>query len=162
MAATPITASTRYINPGTTKIVFATSVSNKNSVTRGEINAGTDVTREVAATEGWGVTGENVDTPDLDTRFTSKQPGRTTAEDSSITYYADVAGSDARAIMPRDTNGFIMIFDGGDVPGRKMRVFPIRVSSVGIPVSVEGTEAATVVIDYAITSEPAENVTVPA
>jgi hypothetical protein len=162
MPATPIAASTPYINPGTTKIVFATTVSNKSTPTRGEINAGTDLTREVTATEGWTTSSNQVESPDLDTRFTSTIPGRITAEDSSLTFRADLTGSDARSLMPRDTNGYIMIFDGGDVAGRKMRVFPVRVASVGMPISAEGSEPATVVIQYAITSEPAENVTVPA
>lgn len=162
MAATPITQSSRYINPGVTKWIFCTTVASKAAPSRAEINAGTDLTREIAANEGWLTTSEQVATPDADTRFTSQIPGRITAEDSSITFYADVTGTDVRSILPRDTNGFILIMDGGDVSGRKMDVFPIRVSSQGKARSVEGEEAATVVINFAITSEPAENVTVPA
>lgn len=162
MPATPIAVSTPYIHPGTTKIVWATTVANKAAPSRAEINAGTDLTREIRASEGWGVETEQVDNPDLDTRYTSQIPGRITAEESSLTFRADVTGSDARTLMPRDTNGFVMIFDGGDVAGRKMRVFPVRVGSVSIPVSVEGEDPAEVVISYSITSEPAENVTVPA
>ncbi|WP_433225609.1 hypothetical protein [Actinomadura formosensis] len=162
MSATPITASSRYINPGVTKIVFATAVANKSAPTRGEINAGTDVTREVQNADGWVTESKNVDTPDLDSEFTGKIPGRTSAEDSSFAFYADEAGADARQLLPRGTSGFVMIFDGGDVPGRKMRIFPVRVSSVGMPIDIEGGDAAVVNIAFAITSVPAENVAVPA
>jgi hypothetical protein len=162
MPATPITQSARYINPGVTKIVYAAVVANKNAPTRAEINAGTDLTREVQNAEGWEVESNNVETPDLDEEFTGKIPGRTSAEDSVLTVYADETGADARALLPRLTPGVIMIFDGGDIPGRKMRVFPIRVSSVGMPINVEGEDAAVVNITFAITSVPAENVTVPA
>lgn len=162
MAATPITQSSRYINPGVTKIVFADTVADKDSPLRAEIDGGTDLTREVQAAEGWNVESNNVETPDLDSEFTGTIPGRTAAEDSSLTFYADETGTDARALLPRGTAGYIMIFDGGDVAARKMRVFPVRVSSVGMPINVEGEDAATVMINFAITSVPAENVAVPA
>lgn len=162
MAATPITQSQRYINPGVTKIVFADTVTDKTAPLRAEIDAGTDLTREVQAAEGWNVESNNVETPDLDSEFTGTIPGRTSAEDSSLTFYADETGADARALLPRGTAGYIMIFDGGDVAGHKMRVFPVRVSSVGMPINVEGEDAAVVTVNFAITSVPAENVTVPA
>jgi hypothetical protein len=162
MPATPITQSQRYINPGVTKIVFSDTVLDKNNPLRTEIDAGTDLTREVQNAEGWNVESNNVETPDLDEEFTGTIPGRTSAEDSSLTFYADETGADARALLPRGTPGFVMIFDGGDVTGRKMRVFPVRVSSVGMPINVEGEDAATVMVSFAITSVPAENVAVPA
>lgn len=162
MSATPITASQRYINPGVTKIVFADAVADKNTPTRSEINAGTDLTREVQGADGWTTESEQVETKDLDTEFTGSIPGRTSAKDSSLTFYADETGTDARSLLSRGTPGFVMIFDGGDIPNRKMRVFPVRVSSVGMPIDVEGKDAAMVEIAFAITSEPAENVTVPA
>ena len=162
MAATPITASARYINPATTKVYFCSTISNKNSPTRSELNAGTDLSREIQAIEGFLTASEQVETPDLDTRFTGKIPGRITAEDSSITFYADATGADARTLLPRDTTGYIVILDGGDIAARKMDVYPVKVSSVGKPRSVEGTDAATVQIQFAITSIPAEDVAVPA
>jgi hypothetical protein len=161
MVATPITQSTRYINPGVTKYYFCSAIANKSAPTRPELNAGTDVTRETAAIEGWVIDSANVDTPDADTSFTGNIPGRLTAADSSFTFYADPSGADARALMPRNTNGFIVIMDGGDVAGRKMDVFPVRVASVGKVRSVEGSEAATVVIKFAVTSQPAEDVVIP-
>ena len=161
MAATPITAASRYINPAVTKIYFCSTISNKAAPTRSELNAGTDLSREIQAIEGFLTTSEQVETPDLDTRFTGKIPGRISAEDSSITFYADQTGADARTLLPRDTTGFVVILDGGDVATRKMDVFPVKVSSVGKSRSVEGTDAATVQVQFAITSEPAENVTVP-
>lgn len=162
MAATPIAAPSKYINPGTTKYYFCSTISSKTAPTRSELNAGTDLTRAVMELEGFSTTTNQVETPDGDTRYTSTIPGRISAEDSSITFYADETGTDARALMPRDTNGFIVILDGGDTAGRKMNVYPVRVGSVSIPRSIEGEDAASVVISYSITSEPAENVTIPA
>lgn len=162
MAATPIASTSRYINPDVTKIYFVASISDKTAPLRSELNAGTDLTREVNAIDGFTVTGDDVETPDMDSTFTSKIPGRTSADDSSITFYADVTGADARALLPRGTSGYVVILDGGDVTASLMDVYPIRVKSVGKPRSVDGTDAATVEIQFSITSEPAEDVAVPA
>lgn len=162
MAATPIAASTRYINPETTVIYWCPSIATKTAPTRAELNAGTNLVGENSSSEGWNITSNQVPTPDMGNLFTGSIPGRLTAEDSSLSMYADVGGSDARTLMARNTAGFIVWLDGGDVAGRKMDVFPVRVSSVGKTRSVEGEEAAMLTIAYSITSSPAENVTIPA
>lgn len=160
MAAPAITPETRYFNPATTKIYWCGSISNKSAPSRGELNAGTDLSAAVADVNGWMVTSELIDTPDMGSRFVSKIAGRISADNSSITFYSDRAGVDARTIMPRDATGFIVWLDGGDVAGRKMDVYPCTVSSVG-KVRSTGNEAARLTIQYAITSVPAEDVTIP-
>lgn len=162
MAATPIASTTRYINPGVTKIYYVASISDKTAPTRTELNGGTDLSGEVNAIDGFTTTGDDVETPDMNSTFTSKIPGRTSADDSSITFYADLTGADARALLPRGTNGFIVIMDGGDVAASLMDVYPIRVKSQGKPRSTEGKDPATVEIQFSITAEPAENVEIPA
>ncbi|MCP2339162.1 phage tail tube protein [Actinomadura rupiterrae] len=161
MPATPITASSRYINPGTTKVYWATSIANKSAPTRAELNAAIDVTGELADNKGWMVSSDVVDAPTMDSRFTAKIPGRTDAKDSSLTFYADSTGSDARTLMPLDTNGFVIWLDGGDVTGRKCDVFPVRVASVGKERSTKGSDPATVPIEFAITAVPAQDVVIP-
>jgi hypothetical protein len=161
MAATPIATVSRFFPTGTTKYIFCPSVANLSAPTRSEINAGTDLSPEIAEVEGWQVTSELIDVPDINSRFTSKIPGRTSADDSSITFYADPSGADARTLFPRDEEGVILRMDGGDVAGRKMDVFPIRVSSVPKEMGT-GDGAGTLQVMFAITREPAENVTIPA
>lgn len=155
-----MTLASRYFATGTTKYVWCTSVANKLAPTRAEINAGTDVSGDIAEVNGWQVTSDLIEVPDINSRFTSKIPGRTSADDSSIKFYADPSGADARTLFPRDTTGFILRMDGGDVTGRKMDVFPVRVSSVPKEMGT-GDDAATINVMFAITSEPAENVTIP-
>lgn len=161
MAATPIVASTRFINPGVTVVLWLPAVANKSSVTRAEINAGTDLSRELADCSGWMVTSNQVDTPDMSTRFTSKIPGRISADDSTLSMYESQNSIDARTLMPRDTNGFVVWMDGGDVPTQKMDCFAVRVSSVGKTRSV-GDDPGRLNFAFAITSQPAEDVTIPA
>lgn len=161
MAATAITASVRYFDPETTKCYFVPSIASKSAPTRVELDAGTDLSPEIADISGWNVTANKIDTPDLGTRYTGSIPGRTTSDDSSLTCYSDKTGVDVRGVMPPDTDGFIVWLDGGDTSGNKMDVYPIRVMSNGKMRSV-GDEAARIQVQCAITSKPAENVTVPA
>lgn len=160
MPAGNITASTRFFRPGTSSVVFATSVANKSAPTRAEINAGTDLRNEISEISGFQTNSDSVDAPDLGSRFTSKVPGRITADDSSITFYESVTGVDVRGLMPRDTTGFLLLMPGGDTPTRKMHVFPITVASLATDYSLE--EVARVIVNFTVTSVPAENVTIPA
>jgi hypothetical protein len=160
MVATPIAASTRYIPPGTRAYYWVPTIANKAAPSRAELDAGTDLTGEVAEVSGFQTTSESTDTPDLGSRFTSKIPGRITADDSSITLYADEGSQDVRQLLPRDTAGFIVQFPEGDVTGRTMDVFPVKVSSAPKDTSIE--DPGKVMVQFTVTSEPAENVTVPA
>ncbi|MCW2767776.1 MAG: hypothetical protein JWO11_3735 [Nocardioides sp.] len=160
MAATPITPASRFFRPGTTKVYWVVSISNYLLPTRLELNAGSDLSKDVADISGWMVSGAKIDTPDLNSSFVSNIPGLTSAAESSITFYAGDTGVDVRSLMPRPTAGNIVWLDGGDVAGRKMDIFPVRVLSVGKERKM-GAEAARLTIQYAISSVPAEDVTIP-
>lgn len=163
MPATPISATTKYINPETTVVLWVASIASKAAPTRAELNAGTSLVGENSACEGWNTAAESVPIPNMGSRFTGSIPGRITAEDSMLSMYADVGGSDARTLMAQDANGYVVWMDGGDTAGRKMDVFPVRVASVAKSNrSVEGSEAAMLTFTYSITSAPAVDVTIPA
>lgn len=161
MAATPIIASGRYYARGLTKIYYCLTIASILSPTRAEMNAGTDLSREVAEVNGWLISGGDIDTPDLASEFTGKIPGSTAVDESSINFYASSNGADARTILPRLTAGYILMLYGGDIAATKMDVFPIRVKAVGKPISL-GDDPSTVNIQFTVTAKPAENVTVPA
>ena len=158
---TPVIAtSTRYFARGVSKLYFLPSVANKSAPTRAEMNSGVDLSPQVADLSGFSVAGNTIDTPDLATTFDSKIAGTTSAEDSSVDLYASIDGVDVRVTLPRTTTGAFMWCDGGDVPGRKADVFPIVVTSNSQLRST--TDAAKRRVSVAITSEPAESVTIPA
>ena len=162
MAATPIALPVEYINRGVSKVYFLTTCANPASPTRAELNAGTDISRVVVDSSGWQTESDQVESPSLDDVFTPTIPGITKAGDCSLTMKCDVTGSDVRSLMPRGTAGFVIWLDGGDVPTRKMDVFPVRVSSLGRVRDVKGDSAAQMVVQFGITSVPQENVAVPA
>lgn len=152
---------TRYANFDNTVVLFAPAVADISAVTRAEMTAATDVTGEIMDISGFTVSGSEIETPDLLSEFVSKIPGRTSAEDSTIRFYASSDGDDARTVFPYKTTGFLLFLDGGDVPTQTMDVFPVRVRSVGKPRSV-GENPATIDVGFSITREPAMDVTIPA
>lgn len=160
MAALPATE--RYFAPEITKVFYLPTIASPTKVpTRAEITAGTDLSNEVADWSGWNVSSAMINTPDLGSRFNAQIGGRTSADASSITFYADKAGADVRAVLPRGTDGFILIADGGDVATQPADVFPVTVTSLG-KLRTVGDEAARIQVTFAITDEPAEDIELPA
>lgn len=160
MATPAITPSTRYYDVGKTKVYFLPSVSNPASPTRTEMNAGTDLSPEIEALAGWSVTGVQIQTPDFSNRFTAQIAGRIDAAASSLTFYASSNSNDVRSLLPRDTAGYILWLDGGDVTGHKMDVYPVTVTSVS-KMRDTTTNAARIMITFSITAAPSENVAIP-
>lgn len=158
--ATPINASVRYYRRGTTKVLWAPSIANKSAVTRPEINAATALEGETGAMAGWQTTSSTVPTAALGSRFTPVVGGEITASDSSLTFWASKDGDDVRSLLTREAAGFIVWMDEGDVPGQTMDVYPVTVTSQAKVRELDS--AAQIMAQFAVTSEPAENVTIPA
>jgi hypothetical protein len=76
--------------------------------------------------------------------------------------YASKTGVDARQLMQQDFPGFIVILYGGDVPGQKMDVWPVTVSSVSKQISFGGDAPDTLVFAFSPSAVPASTVTIPA
>ena len=161
MPAAQIAAYDRFFQPEISKCIWMPAVANKAAPTRAEINAGLDLSRQIADVSGWTVTSGSIETPDMGSRYTGNIPGRRTSEDSNITFYGARDGNDVRTTLVRDANAFIAWMDGGDVAGYKMDVFPVRVSSLPKQRSV-GDEAFRIQIDFSITTEPSEDIVIPA
>lgn len=163
MPATPLPKATRYTNYDTSRVYFLPAIASTTlAATRAEINAGTELTSEIADASGWTISGNDVEAPDLKSEFVNKVPGRTNSEDSSLTFYADEAGNDVRDVLPYKTSGYIVIMNGGDVAGRPMDVFPVRVKTASPPTLSVGDEVARVTVGFSITREPALNLAIPA
>lgn len=161
MAATPISTVARFIPEGKWHFNFLPAVATLSSPTRAEINAGTDLSPQVASYGAWTVTSNPVNTPDLASTFVPTIPGLTSADGTTLSMYADPTGADARTLLPRNTTGYILVLPGGDVPGSKMNVFQVKVSQSS-PSSSIGGNPATIEIAFTPLQAPAENVTIPA
>ncbi len=162
MVATPLAVTDRYVAPETTKTYMVDSILNIQSPTRLELDAGTDLTAEVAAATGWATAAANVDVPDGGTLFTSNIPGRVAPEDATIAFYASRDTADIRDVLARGDITHIVILHGGDVAGQKMDVWPVRVRSVSKPIDYAASGASMVNVGFSNTREPAEDVLIPA
>lgn len=156
-----LASSVRYFRPGTTKVKWTTTLATYTNPTRTEINSAYELSGEIAEIAGFSVTSESIDTPDLANRFVSKIPGRITADDSSINFYASSTGfTDARSILPRDTTGYLIFMDGGDVSTTgRMDVWPATVAAIGILRGLE--DPAIQQITFTPTRVPGENIVIP-
>lgn len=162
MPATSIAAPTKYTDRGLSDYVWVVAIANYLAPTRAEINAGTSLKAVVSDASGFSVTSEQIETPVLAERFTTKIPGAITAEDSTLTVMSSKTGTDAGTLMPQDSVGFILVMHGGDVAGQKMDVWPVTVSSVSRQMSIQGDAANMKVVTFSPTAVPAVNVTIPA
>lgn len=160
MAPPKINATRRYVPEGTRKIYFASAVVDYTAPTRSEMDAGFDLTDEIAEITGFTVTSATADVPDLATRFTPKIPARITADDSSIRFWMDEESDDVRTVLPRDTQGFVFCLWDGDHTGHLMDVFPISVSASVPQTGIE--DPASVEVQFTVTAIPAQNVAIPA
>lgn len=160
MVATPMAATSRYFRPGTTKVYWVVSIADKTAPARTELDAGTDLSAEIMEIEGFQVVSNTLDTPDFGSRFTSKIPADIVADDSALNTYADSTSVDIRSVLARDDDGFVVIMDEGDIVGHLMDVFPARVSAT--PKLRARSDPAQIRAQFTVTSEPAENVTIPA
>lgn len=159
MPPTPLNVTTRYVSEGTRKIYWAATVANYLSPTRGELNAGIDLTNEIAEMTGFTVSSDTQDVPDMSGRFTAKIPGRITADDSAIRFYASQNSNDVRTVLPRDTAGYVITLWEGDVTGQKMDVWPVKVTAASIQTGID--DPASILVGFTITRVPAQNVAIP-
>ena len=160
MAATAINATSRFFQPEVSKVYYVPTIADTAAPTRIEIDAGDDLTAEIADISGFNLTSNFIDTPDLAHRFVSQIPGSIKADSSSITFYGDKTGDDVRTTLPRETVGFLVFMDTGDVATQPMDVFPIEVASVG-KLRRTSDNAYQLTIGFAITGIPSENVAIP-
>jgi hypothetical protein len=160
MPPTPLNVTSRYTPPGVRKYYWITTAVTYTTPTRAEINAGKDLTAEIAEVTGFTLAGDSADTPDLASGFVGQVPARVTAADSEIVFWAGQAANDARTVFTRGTAGFIILLPEGDVAGQLMEIWPAKVKSMYVDTNME--DPAKVHVQFSITKIPAQNATIPA
>jgi hypothetical protein len=156
---TALSSSTRYTPPGQRKVWWVPTISNKNTPTLAEMSAGTDVTGEVASMDGWSVSSDTQDAPDLGSKFVSQVSGAITAPSSSLNCYMSSTSTDIRSLLARGSAGFIVLPWDGAGSANKCDVFPVQVTAM--PKQSSTTDVAQIQVQFAITSVPVENIAIP-
>lgn len=153
----------RFSRKGTTKIKFLDTIAASSYIpTRAELDAGLDITKPVAAVDGFTLENQSIETPDMESTFDAEIPGSDKAEASTLTFYEDLVSSTLEEDLAKDTEGFIVFLRKGDVPAsNSMDVFPVRVASNSAAYTVDN-EAAKFMVKFTITDEPVQGAPVPA
>lgn len=167
MAGTPLNPTNRYIPQGTREFLWVPDggIANMASPTRVELEAGTNLTHEIADFAGWSQASDFVDAADLGSRVVPQIPGIIKIAASTLSFWADDASNDIRTVLPQDTRGYIVHFPEGDGPahggpGTRMDVWKVQVGSE----SVEGkiVDPSQRMVSFGILTQPKVNVLIPA
>ena len=162
---------TRYMRKGRTKFWFVTTLADPDSPTDDEINAGVNISKDVAAVNGFSFSNSPIDTPDFDSTFTPQIGGEDKAAESSFEFYQrdrkNTNTDTTYEAMEKDDVGFVVIlpdgFQTGDAltAGDLVDVWPVTVTSKSKSYSADNT-AAKYMVTFSIREAPYEDVAVVA
>lgn len=152
-----------FVRRGVTKYRWATAVASKAVPTRAEINASIYLGVQLNDISGLTSTRTSVDRPDMDTKFTKKVAGVDEVPDVAFTFHDDndAATTTVRTSLAEGTAGYILVFPYGDVPTKRMEVWPCETLSVSDQ-HTTGNETAKFMVGFAPTDTPAKAAVVPA
>ena len=158
-------AQQRFMRRGITKILWLKKVAAETRIpTRAELSApnSTDLTEAMSDVDGWSLTNESIETPDMASTFSSSIPGNDKADNSSITFYEDQLSDAVETLLPKGAIGYVVFLRKGDIPGSKsLDSFPVQVASRTAQYNA-GNEAAKFQAVFSITSPPTLDAAVPA
>jgi hypothetical protein len=162
---TTLQGTERYLPPGIRQYRIVQTFANYKTPTKTELDAGTDVTAEVVdgSVTGFKTTTSTVEAPDVGSKISRKASGRTSLDDSSISFYIDEAGNpDARTLLADGTRCFVVDFPEGDhvqTPALTCNIWPVQVLSTDL--DPDTTKLGQCQINFAVTDLPAKNVAIP-
>ena len=151
MVATPIATPAFYVPLSIRKINWYPAVANMASVTRAEINAGTDLSPAIPddGVTVWTVKAEFADAPTFLGGFTAKvAKNQISPEDSALDFYMSSTSADVRTLLPRGTAGYIGMLWEGDTAGKKMTTFQVAVAAQSP--QPDGGNPARITIQFAL------------
>lgn len=148
MVATPLATLNPYIPLDVRKFYFVTTISNIASPSRGELDAGTDLSPQVTEATGWSVSGTTIDSQSF-VGAALKLQGPKSVDESALTCRNSKTSTDARTILTQDLAGYIVVFKEGDVTARKMDVWQVIVNAQ--PASPGIADPATTTFQFAVT-----------
>lgn len=153
-------AAARYILCGTRRWYWLPAVADTTAPARAEINAGTDLSGQIADVTGFRVITGTTDVTAFGDPFIMLVPLLPAVPDNNeIAFYASSDSNDVRTVLSRGTTGFLLHLPEGDVAGRKCEVWPATVAGMFFGQDMQG--AALIYAQFTITSLPSQNVVIP-
>lgn len=160
-------ANERFMRRGKSKIKFTATLTDSTSpyaATLAEINAAVALSVDAADISGLSFSNSPIDTPDLETSFTSTIPGEDTVESTSLSFYdrdQNAASNAIRTALVKGSTGYLLVFPYGQVAGRRMEIWPVQSTGDNDEWSF-GNDPARYVVGFAVTAAPTKDATVPA
>lgn len=157
-------ANQRFMRKGISRVFLVPTIASASLVpTAAEVNAGTELTAEIATLTGFTYANQPIQTPDLASAFVSQISGQDATEDSSIEFYQRKGTDTIRSAQAKGTAGYVVLFyDGtaGTNPAAadKADVFPAVVGSRAKMYTADN-EAAKYRVNYSLTAPPGEEKT---
>lgn len=150
-----------FFRRGVTKFVACPVVANLAAPTRAEITAGTVLTG-VSAISGFQITNTPIDTPDLDSVYTSNVPGEDKAGTSSLTFKDKHNAESAaiRDVLAKGAGLTIIYMPYGDIAGDRCESWPV--TSTGVNDVIDLTKNAEFLVGFATPDVPEQNAVIPA
>jgi hypothetical protein len=159
----------RFFDRKTSKIVFAPSVASKTAPTRAEINAGTvlalpgsTATEAIAEIGTWVSRNNPIGAADLNSDFDKQEPGTFSADNPTLTFFADLTGEVIKTALAEGTFGYMILMWKGDVAARKCQVWPVRVSANNDLPSGVANELHRFEVQFSVPDAPEKNAVIPA
>lgn len=149
----------RFFRREVSKVYWVTTIADTDAPTLTEINAGVNLTPAMADMSGFEFENSPIDTPDLETSFTSTIPGEDKASGPSIVFYDDDASTVIRAALAKGSDGYVVLMPYGKTATKRCEVWPA--TSTGFnDMWTTGSEAAKSVVKFAVTGTPTQDATV--
>lgn len=148
-----------FFRRGVSKAYFLPAVAGSNP-TSGEMTAGTDLSTALNDWSGFSFTNERIDVPVLASSFVPQIDGPDTVGDSSFTFLEDDTSNTIRNLLAKGTVGFVVLAPRGTGTGKPAEVWPAKSTGVNREWSM-GNDPARFMVQFAITSVPNQNATLP-
>lgn len=124
----------RFFRRGITKVYWVPTLASLTAPSAAEINAGTNMTSQVADISGFEFQNTPIDTPDLSTTFTTTIPGEDTTQEPQLMFYEDNTTNTLQATLAKGTSGHVVLFykgTAGASPAAADKAEVWRVQSTG-------------------------------
>lgn len=118
----------RYLRRGRSKVYWLTTCADTSAPTVAELAAGTDITTEIAALEGFEAVISIEPRPTLSSSFTTTLATRTTTSGPTALVFFDTLDglTTERALLPAGTAGFVVLAPyGAPVATDRVEVWPV-------------------------------------
>lgn len=153
----------RFMRKGKTKLYWVPTIANTSAPTAAEVNAGTNMTPQIAEINGFTFTNNPIDTPDMATAFVSKIPGEDTVDSSNIMFYEDDTTNPIQTALAKGNSGYVVIFYKGTAGASpaaadKAEVWPAQIASNARQYTA-ANEAAKYNVVFTLTAQPTINAT---